>query len=584
MVKTAVTVDLNQTDESSPPMPPQNNEKLPGILRMEAAASKLTTVKRWIFFTSIFFFSYALNLDFLTRNTYVPYATSSFGNHSLLATVNVIREVVAAAIQPSVARLTDVFGRIEIFTLAVVFSLTGTIIQTYSGNIQTFAGGAVLHSLGYRTSILTIELMIADFTSMKTRLFFAFVPNWPAIVNTWVSGDVTSAILSATSWKWGVGMFAIINPICALPLIILMFILGRQTKSAIQEEEKPNSASWVASLKTFFWELDVIGILFLTAALAMTLIPLTLAGGQSTKWKDAGILTPLILGLILFPVFVIWEKSAPHPMLPIHLLKHRTVWGCLGISSIFPFAFMIIGNYLFSLLVVSYNFTVKDATRVALLYRFCAIVVGSLLGPIVIKIRRLKELILTGIVLWFVGFGLIYNYRGGSGSKSGVIGGEVVVGIGAGLFSWPTLVLIQTVAQHEYIGVLISLVFTANAIGQAFGSCVSGAIWTQTLYKELEKNLAPFGNDTLASAVYASPLTVVPQYALGSPERDAIGMSYRYIQRNLSIVAICLVVPMLVLGLCLHNPILSDKQTQVDENSEASTERKHNTENQVSQA
>ncbi|KAH7260965.1 major facilitator superfamily domain-containing protein [Fusarium redolens] len=374
-------------------------------------------------------------------------------------------------------------------------------------------------------------------------------------------------------------MFAIINPICALPLIIFMFILGRQTKSPSQEREKPRSPSWVTSIKTFFRELDVIGVLLLTAALAMTLIPLTLAGGQSAKWKDAGILTPLIIGLILFPIFVIWKREASHPMLPIHLLKHRTVWGCLGISTIFPFAFMIIGNYLFSLLVVSYNFTIKDATRVALLYRFCAIVVGSLLGPIVIKIRRLKEVILTGIALWFVGFGIIYHFRGGSGSKSGVIGGEVVVGIGAGLFSWPTLVLIQTVAQHEYIGVLISLVFTANAIGQALGSCVSGAMWTQTLFKELEKNLAPFGNETLAWAVYASPLTVVPKYRLGSPEREAIGMSYRYIQRNLSIVAMCLVVPMLVLGLCLHNPILSDKQTQLDDTTESPKEQKQSTGN-----
>ncbi|KAF5968179.1 putative SIT1-transporter of the bacterial siderophore ferrioxamine B [Fusarium bulbicola] len=574
MDKTTGTIELDQKDDPSPPITPQAAQKPPGVRRMEAAASKLTTPKRWIFFTSIFFFSYALNLDFQTRNTYVPYATSSFGNHSLLATVIVIREVVASAIQPSVARLTDVFGRIEIFTLAVVFSLVGTIIQTYSANIQTFAGGAVLHSLGYRISILTIEIMIADFTSMKTRLFFAFVPNWPALVNIWISGDITSAILSVTSWKWGVGMFAIINPICALPLIILMFFLGRQTKHSSTERETLRSSSWTASPKAFFWELDVVGVLLLTAALAMTLIPLTLAGGQSAKWRDAGILAPLIIGLILFPIFVIWERKASHPMLPIHLLKHRTVWSCLGISTIFPFAFLVIGNYLFSLLVVSYNFTIKDATRVALLYQFCAIVVGSILGPIIIKIRRLKEVILTGIALLFVGFGLIYHFRGGSGSKSGVIGGEVTMGIAGGLFSWPTLILIQTVAQHEYIGVLISLVFTANAIGQALGSCVSGAMWTQTLYKELEKNLAPFGNDTLASAVYASPLTVVPQYPLGSPEREAIGMSYRFIQRNLSNVSLCLVAPMLVLGLCLHNPTLSDQQTQVQETTESLKEQK----------
>ncbi|KAI8712885.1 hypothetical protein NCS52_01388000 [Fusarium sp. LHS14.1] len=280
---------------------------------MEAAAAQLTTVKKCIFFTSIFFVSYALGLDFLVRNTYVPYATSSFANHSLLSTINVIRGVVAAAVQPSVARLTDVFGRIEIFTAAMLLNMAGTIIETFSVNIQGFAGGAMLHQLGYTLSVLTIEIMIADFTSMRTRLFFAFVPNWPFLVNTWISGNVTSAVLSVTSWNWGVGMFAIINPICAVPLIVLMFILGRQAKVSSQDQEKSPSSFRVGSLKTLFWELDVIEALLLTAALAMTLIPLTLAGGQSTKWRDPGILTPIIIGFLLLPTFFMWEKQQTQP-------------------------------------------------------------------------------------------------------------------------------------------------------------------------------------------------------------------------------------------------------------------------------
>ncbi|KPM35799.1 Amidophosphoribosyltransferase [Neonectria ditissima] len=370
-------------EQNHGPRPNRHYENSRGVVRMEAAAAQLTTTKRWIFFTSIFFVSYALGLDFLVRNTYVPCGRRDP--------------------QPSVARLTDVFGRIEIFSVAVLLNMAGTIIETFSVNVQGFAGGAVLHQLGYTLSVLTIEIMIADFTSMKTRLFFA----------------------------------------------------------------------------------------------------------------------------------------------------------CL-----FPFAFMVHGNYLFTLLVVSYNFTVEGATRVASLYSFCATVVGSVLGLVVIKIRRLKEVILVGIVLWFVGGGLIYHYRGGTGSKSGVIGGEIVIGTAAGFFSWPTYVLIQTTARHEYLSILISLIFTVNSIGQAFGNCVSGAIWTQTLFEELNKNLGPFNNATLAPAVYAAPLYVVPEYPIGTPERDAIVVSYRYIQRILTIVAICIVVPMFVLGLLVHNPQLSDRQTQ----------------------
>ena len=123
-------------------------ENSPGVIRMEAVASQMTTTKRWIVFSSIFFVSYILGLDFLVRGSYVPDATSSFQNHSLLSTINVIRGVVAAAVQPSTARLTDVFGRIEVFTVAVILSTTGTIIETFSVNVQGFAGGAVLYQLG----------------------------------------------------------------------------------------------------------------------------------------------------------------------------------------------------------------------------------------------------------------------------------------------------------------------------------------------------------------------------------------------------------------------------------------------------
>ncbi|EON95844.1 putative siderophore iron transporter 1 protein [Phaeoacremonium minimum UCRPA7] len=229
---------------------------------------------------------------------------------------------------------------------------------------------------------------------------------------------------------------------------------------------------------------------------------------------------------------------------------------------------MVHGNYLFTLLLVSYNFSIEGATRVASLYSFCAVVVGSILGAVVIKLRRLKHVILAGILLWFVGGGLIYHYRGGSGSKSGIIGGEIVIGTAAGFFSWPTLIMIQTAARHQYVGVLISLVFTVNSIGQAFGNCVSGAIWSQRLFDELKKNLAPFNNATLASSVYAAPLFVVPEYVIGSPERDAIIASYRYMQRILTITAICIVVVMFILALFLHNPLLSGQQTQPEAEGE----------------
>jgi SIT family siderophore-iron:H+ symporter-like MFS transporter len=156
------------TDPPAEPTPKQQLQTSPGIVRMEAAAAHLTTVERVIFFSSIFVVSYSYGLDQLTRSAYVPYATTSYQNHAMLATINVIRGVVAAAIQPTVTRLSEIFGRIEIFSLAVVLYTLGTVAETFAKNVRTFAGGAIRYQVGYNISTLTIEIMIAEFTSVKT--------------------------------------------------------------------------------------------------------------------------------------------------------------------------------------------------------------------------------------------------------------------------------------------------------------------------------------------------------------------------------------------------------------------------------
>lgn len=68
----------------------------------------------------------------------------------------------------------------------------------------------ILRQVGYTTILLLVEVIIADITSLKTRLVFSYVPTLPFIINTWISGNVSEAVLSATTWRWGIGMWGIV--------------------------------------------------------------------------------------------------------------------------------------------------------------------------------------------------------------------------------------------------------------------------------------------------------------------------------------------------------------------------------------
>ncbi|KAG9772601.1 ferrioxamine B transporter, partial [Aureobasidium melanogenum] len=540
--------------------------KSPGVARIEAMNQVITRMDRVFLFFGVFLIAYAYGLDGTVRYTYQTYATASYASHSLLATINVVRSVIAAAAQPTAAKVADVFGRLELVCVSVVFYVVGTIIETCATNVNTFAGGSVLYQIGYTCVILLVEVIVADITSLRARLLFSYIPALPFIINTWVSGNITESVLAATTWKWGIGMWCIIYPVCSLPLMISLWVVARRARKAgiLDKYKSPYESLGARKLAVeLFWSLDVIGIILLIAVFALVLVPLTLAGGYATKWREAHIIAPLVVGVLCIPAFIVWELRAPRPLVPFYLLKDRAVWGALGIACTLNFAWYMQGDYIFTVLRVAFNFSVMGATRISSLYSFTSVITGFLLGLIVFKVRRLKWFIVAGTCLFLVAFGLLIHYRGSptSAGQSGVIGAQVLLGFAGGMFPYPAQASIQAASKHEHLAVITGLYLATYNIGSAFGGAVSGAIWTQILPKQLEERLEPFGNSTLATLTYGDPFTIIGEYPVGTPVRTAIVAAYQHAQRLLCITGICLCVLLIGFAFCLRNPRLGDEQT-----------------------
>ncbi|PWY85053.1 MFS general substrate transporter [Aspergillus heteromorphus CBS 117.55] len=538
----------------------------PGVKRIEALSSHLQPIDRVLLFFGIFLIAYVYGLDGLVRGTYQPYATASYGSHSLLSSVDILRAVIAAAAQPTAAKIADVFGRIELILISVLFYTVGTIIETSSTTVEQFAAGAVLYQIGYTAIILLVEVLVADVTSLRSRLLFSYIPALPFIINTWISGDVTGAVLRVTTWRWGVGMFTIIYPVCTLPLLATLCIVHRRAKRNGALDNIRSSyrtlGAWKLT-KELFWYLDVIGIILLIAFLGLVLVPFTIAGGLSSQWKKAKIIAPLVIGLCCIPAWVIWERFCKHPMVPFKLLKDRAVWGALGIALMLNTAWTLQGEYLYTVLIVSFDESITSATRIRSLYSFASVITGSILGLVVFKVRRLKPFIVGGTLLFMVAFGILIYYRGGptSSSHSGIIGGQILLGIAGGLFPYPAQASIQAATKHEHLAVVTSFFLACYNIGSALGGSISGAIWTQVLPEELNKRL---GNATLAAQAYSDPFTFSTMHAMGTPDRDAVVGAYKYAQRLLCITGICLTVPLVAFSMCTRNLVLTKEQSFAD--------------------
>lgn len=541
-------------------------ETSPGVRRIEAISAQFRPADRFLFFFGIFLIAYAYGLDGTIRFTYQPEALASFKTHSLLATVNVLRGVIAAAAQPTAAKIADVFGRVEVIFVSIVFYVIGTIVEATSTGVKGFSGGAVLYQIGYTSIMLLVEVLIGDVTSLRARLLFSYVPATPFIINTWVSGNITKAVLGNSTWQWGIGMWAIIFPGCCIPLIVSLYILHRRAKNAGALADYKTAFQLYGGKKlvvSLFWQLDVIGIILLIGVFALVLVPFTIAGGFQTQWKTAKVLAPLIIGLLLIPVWIIWEKKCQHPMVPFKLLKDRAVWGALGIATMLNTAWYMQGDFLYTILVVAFDESTMSATRITSLYSFASVITGCIAGLVVYKIRRLKMIIVAGTVLFLVAFGLLIHYRGGSSSSShsGIIGAQILLGIAGGLFPYPAQASIQAATKHEHLAVITGLYLASNNIGNAVGNTISGAMWNQILPGEIGKRIT---NSTLAASIYADPLTFAATNPVGTPDRDLVIDAYKHIQRLLCIAGICLSVLLIAFSLVLRDPLLGNEQSLPD--------------------
>lgn len=552
-----------------------------GVRRTELMTAQYSgTLLKVVYYISAFLCAYCYALDGTLRYTFQVYATSSYSTHSLYTAVNVIRSVIAAASQPTYARLSDRFGRLELFVISILFYVVGTIIQSQAYDVQRFAGGAVLYQIGYSGVQLLLEVSLADMSTLNWRLFASFIPALPFIINTWASGDVATSILLKHSWNYGIGIWAFIFPLASIPLLacfIHMRVAAGRTQewAKIKAEEKEDKKGKNLFVE-LFWQLDVIGILLIICVFGFILVPFTLAGNKTAllvrsdeAWKQGKIIAPLVIGVCLIPALILWEgKVARFPIVPFALLKDRGVWAALIIACLVNFVWYMPNSFMYTVLVAGLNTSILAATRITSLYSFVSVITGPLLGFVLVKVKRTKAFIIFGCAMWFVAMGILYHYRGSNDGinseyvKHGIIGGESLMGFGAGFFTYVTQLSIQTCTNHEYMAVVLSLYLASYNIGSALGSAVSGAIWTQLMPSTIAQNMEALGaNVTLATLAYQAPFTFITVYPWGSKERIALALSYADIQRKLIIVALCLCVLLLVAAFLLRDHYLANVQS-----------------------
>jgi hypothetical protein len=195
-----------------------------------------------------------------------------------------------------------------------------------------FLFGRALQGIGCSGLLILTKVLLADKVSLrenaKNNSSFAIVGGIAYGVGPTIGGYLTQV-----SWRW---CFIINIPIAVLGMILAHFLLrslllGPQPITRIDDgAEMPGSATFLSRLST----IDFGGQFLFLFGMGLFILAITWAGAYY-PWSSIKVLLPLILGILLLILFLIWEslmrpgsllaRKSPYrrAMLPLNLILSR---------------------------------------------------------------------------------------------------------------------------------------------------------------------------------------------------------------------------------------------------------------------
>ncbi|KAF8149148.1 drug:h+ antiporter [Crassisporium funariophilum] len=540
-----------------------------GVKAVEATHKVYGKYSKWFLFISLGLAAYIYSLDGSTTWSYLAFAASSLGNHTLISSIQVAQAIIIAVGKPVIAKIADVKSRGTAYAAVLIFYVIGYIIIASAKNVQTIAGGIVLYAVGYTGLQLLTQIIIADITTLKWRGFVSGMMSSPFIINAFVGSNISTNILNGAGWRWGYGMFAILVPVSLAPLIITLLWAERKARKlgvvarANAGQSEPERKSFAKNILDTADKLDVIGLLLIGTSVALILLPITLSKTAKGGWNNASMIAMIVVGFVLVPFYALWDlKYARHPVIARRFVFNRSVVIAAAIGAFDFISFYISWTYLYSFVVVVKPWPLIHQTYFAQTQTVALTVFGIAAGLSMRFTHRAKPILIVGLAIRVLGCGLMIHSRGANASDAEIVWSQLLQGIGGGFAAVASQVCAQASVPHADTAMVTAVVLLITEIGGAIGGAIAGGIWSNMMPGRLAHHL-PFLTDaqraTLFSSIYAAAAN--PR---GDPIREGVILAYDDVMKIITIVATIFGFIPFALSFLMPNWYLGDQQNAVE--------------------
>lgn len=420
-------------------------------------------------FVALMLGMFLASLDQTIVATALPTIIGELGGISHLSWVVTAYLLTSTASSPLYGKLSDLYGRKVMFQTAIAIFLVGSMLCGFAVNMGQLIAFRAIQGMGAGGLIVMALTIIGDVLSPRERGRYQGYMGSVFAVSS-VGGPLLGGfIVDNLDWRW---IFFVNIPVG----LAAMVATARFLRLPVRRREH---------------KIDYAGAALLVSGVTALLL-VTVWGGSEYEWRSPQIIGLGAAAVILLTLFVLQERRAAEPILPLRLFRDRTF--TITSATGFIIGLAMFGSIVFLPLFLQAVIGVSPTHSGLLLVPLMAGVLSSSIisGRRISHHGRYKRYPLAGLVTATVGLYLLSTMT----PQTGLVTASaymLTLGVGMGLVMQVLVIAVQNSVPMEDLGVATSLQAFFRSLGGSFGTALFGAVLGSRLAVEIAKRIPDTG-------------------------------------------------------------------------------------------
>jgi EmrB/QacA subfamily drug resistance transporter len=396
-------------------------------------------------------------LDQTVVSTAMPTIAGDLGglNHYTWVTISYI--LASTVSLPLFGKLGDMYGRKQFFQLSIVVFLVGSALCGLSQTYLELNLFRALQGIGSGGLMVGSMAIIGDIVSPRERGRYQGYIGSVFAVSSIAGPLIGGFFVDNLSWRW---VFYVNLPVGVVALIVVGAVL-HLPRHRIQHQ------------------IDLLGFTLLAIGASALTIALML-GGTDYPWGSGLIVGLLLAGVVMTVLFLLQERRAAEPMIPLYLFRNAVFNASSSAGFIVGLA--MFGSMLYLPMFMQFVHGVSATSSGLRLLPFMVTMLPTTIisGRTISRIGRYKAFPVIGMIIMAVATYLLSTLHASS-SYAVLALYMAVLGVGLGMTMQVLVLAVQNAVAYKDLGVATSSSAFFRSIGSVFGLAIFGAIFTNRL-------------------------------------------------------------------------------------------------------